>query len=417
MKKLLRVIVPVLILILGLAGAMVIVANAPKVNRKKPVIVAPTVETVVLERVDYQTKITANGTVIPSRQVSLKSQVSGNIVWQNEKLVPGKSFRTGEKILKIDQRDYEFSVTQREEAVANAEYQLKLEAEQGEIAKEEWELLGDSISSTEEGKSLALREPQMKKALASLESAKSSLDKAKLDLERTVITAPFNSIVRKENSEKGQFVSANIELATLVGTDYFWIQIALPYDKLAYLEIPESSSEKGSSVEILLQAGAVDSKRQGTVVQLLSDLEEMGRLARVIVKVDDPLLLNSRQADEAEYPLLLGSYVTVNIDSEMLEDVFPIPLKAMRDSDEIAAGTSADKGRVWILTEDNLLEERDIELVWQNDQYAFACSGLNEGEKLIVSNVSSPLKGMKLRDIKDETKARKPGVAPDSRRD
>ena len=404
MKNVLKIGMPIIVLALGLFGAYLIVANAPRVSRANPEIPVTAVETKLLAPTDHQMIVEANGVVIAAKEVDLRAQVSGKIVELNSKLIPGGLLGANEEIAHIESTDYELAVVQQKEAVATALYQLKEEKSQQEIAKEEWALLEDSIPTTEAGKELALRKPQIEKAEAALEAARSKLAQAELDLARTVIKAPFNAAVQTENIDIGQIVNANSDLASLVCTDYFWVQVSIPYDDLQRIKLPFGKAD-GSKARITLPNSSASAGYEGTVVQLRSDLEEVGRMARLLIRVDDPLGLKSKSSSERKLPLLLGSYVNVEIFSDNLENVYAIPLKAVRDGDEAAAGSLSDRARIWILSGESTLEERDVEIVWQTRDYAYIASGIEAGERLITSQILSPLKGMKLRDIADNAPA------------
>ncbi|CAN2040474.1 hypothetical protein GMMP15_1790001 [Candidatus Magnetomoraceae bacterium gMMP-15] len=136
------------------------------------------------------------GTVISAQEVGLQTQVSGRILKISSKLIPGGRFKKGEELLRIDDRDYKIAIDIQKASVAQAFMEFKTEKGRQSIASEEWNLLGSEIESTKEERELALRKPQLENARAAVDSAKSSLKKAELDLKRTVIKAPFNSLVK-----------------------------------------------------------------------------------------------------------------------------------------------------------------------------------------------------------------------------
>ena len=96
---------------------------------------------------------------------------------------------------------------------------------------------------------LALRKPHLAKAEAVVKSARTDLERARVDLVRTVIRAPFNLIIREENIDLGSEVSTATNLAVLAATDIFWAEISVPTEKLAWFELPDSA-KSGSPVLI-----------------------------------------------------------------------------------------------------------------------------------------------------------------------
>ena len=85
------------------------------------------------------------GTVVPAESVTLQPQVDGEIVFVSDDLEPGGLLSAGDELLRIDPRDYELAVLQRESEVAQAQSTLRLEQGQQSIAKREFELLSESM--------------------------------------------------------------------------------------------------------------------------------------------------------------------------------------------------------------------------------------------------------------------------------
>ena len=105
----------------------------------------------------------------------------------------------------------------------------------------------------------------------------------------------------------------------------------------------------------------------------------------------DPL--NLKTTEKKLPPLLLGEYVRVNIEGRLLENVFSIPLMALRDNESI-----------WIAGDDGKLHIRKIAVLWRDIHSVILKDGINEGERIIVSNLAAPIDGMpvQLDDSSDE---------------
>ena len=101
-----------------------------------------------------------------------------------------------------------------------------------------------------------------------------------------------------------------------------------PVEYLPWIRTSEDGS-KGSEVTVIQKAGSDSVSRKGHVIRLLGDLDTNGRLARLLVEVDDPLNLKNK---EAQLPLLLGSYVTVEISGKSMDNVAELPRSAVKKS-------------------------------------------------------------------------------------
>jgi multidrug efflux pump subunit AcrA (membrane-fusion protein) len=213
-----------------------------------------------------------------------------------------------------------------------------------------------------------------------LVAEKADVKKARLNLARTKISAPFNAIVRAKHVDIGSQVSGQDRLAELVGTDEYWIQASMPVDRLNWIMIPRISGEPGSKVRIVYRSGI---ELTGTVIKLLGELEAEGRMARILVEIRDPLGLNF--SEKKHPPLLIGEYVRMEIEGRQLKNVYRIPRTALRDNT-----------RIWLVSNDGKLEIRSVEILWRDAQTVLLTDGLQPAEQLIVSDLSKPVNGMQL---------------------
>ena len=226
---------------------------------------------------------------------------------------------------------------------------------------------------------LALRKPQLATNRAKLEAARAEVKQANLDLERTAIKAPFNAVIRSASVDVGAQVTVQSTLAHLVGSDSFFIQALLPLDRLEWIHIPGNSRNTGSKAEIVSDTGRV---LTGTIYKLLGDIEPDGRLARVLIQVNDPLDLNRQNGDRR--PLLLGDYVSATIEGRFVQDVYIIKRQHLKDG-----------SIVYIADENNRLQFRRVDIVWSSTDHVLV-RGPAEGERLIISDVPAPVEGMKV---------------------
>ena len=235
-------------------------------------------------------------------------------------------------------------------------------------------------------RSLVLREPHLERAEAALTKAKNEISKAELDLTRTSVVAPFDAVVIDESVEIGQLVEPGNTICTLAGTDAFWVRVSLLFEELQWIRLPAKGRD-GARVTISLDTGTgAPVTWTGEVERFLGDLETSTRMARVVVRVDDPLGLDSTSGKTQRSPLLIGTFVSVEIDAGILEDVISIPSSALRDGNKI-----------WVVDSAELLQIREVEVLWKNGDALLISNTVNQGEKLIVSDLRAALPGMKVK--------------------
>ena len=368
MRKLIIASISILLILIALFAAGVLVRTAPKAERKRPPKMAPLVETQKLISANETVVLELTGTVVPAEEINLVAQVSGEVVSMHPEFIEGGTLEKGTEILQIEPVDYELALASAQSALKQAEFNHKMELGRQDVAKREWELL-KTADATDLEKELALRIPHLAASEAALQAAKSSLEKAQLNLSRTSVKAPFDAMVLTRSVNIG---SIGQQLGHLVGTAAYWVQVSIPVDRLGWVSIP------GSTVKIFSPSGA---ERNGTVIKLLGDLETRGRMARLLVEVKDPLCLNPQHADKK--PLLLGEYVRAEINGHVVNDAYSIPRNALREN-----------GVIWLASAEGKLVVREVEVLWRDAQTALIQNGLSDGEQLIVSDLTTPIDGM-----------------------
>jgi RND family efflux transporter MFP subunit len=380
-RPIIRIILSLIILGAGIGVASYLKNSAPGIKKQPPVKLSPTVQIQKVTLSSYQVVVTAMGTVIPAREVVLKSRVSGEIVEIHPEFTEGGFLKKDTRIIQIDPQDYELALARKRSAVTDAEYALKLELGHQAVAKREWELLNQGKPAQDMEKELALRQPHLDKVRADLAAAQAELEGAMLDLERTHILSPFNAMVRSKSVDLGSQVTLQEPLAELVGTDAYRIQASLPVDRLEWIDVPIKVGDFGSKARIIYGQGH---ECNGKVVRLMGDLATEGRMARILVEVTDPLGMNSTNKDRT--PLLIGEYVRVKILGRKLDGAFQIPRAALKDNSNI-----------WIAKENQILEIRKVRPVWRDADVVLLQDGLKPGEQLIISDLPAPVEGMTVR--------------------
>jgi len=174
----------------------------------------------------------------------------------------------------------------------------------------------------------------------------------------------------------GSQASQQDVLATLAGTDTYWVQA----DRLDWITIP------GSAVTLHSPSGAT---RNGRVIKRLGNLEEKGRMARILIAVNDPLCLTAENQERT--PLLLGQYVRVDVQGRELEQVYSIPRSALRENH-----------RIWIAAPNGTLDIREVDVRWRAEKNILISGNLRDGERLITTDITTPMQNRA--DCLDDTK-------------
>jgi RND family efflux transporter MFP subunit len=384
----LKVAAPVLIILVGLGIRTALVKTKPVPERTDRTVGATLVETQTAVSARHRIVVHAQGSVIPAERVVLQPQVGGRIVWQSEKLVPGTRVEAGEVLVRVDPSDYQVAMEQQAANLNRAELEAELERSRARVAQREWQIFeGASQTATPEDRALALREPQTENARVAVRAAESGIRRARLDLARTQIRAPFDAVIQAEAVDLGQVVSPQSQLATLVGSTRSWVQVSVPLENLSRISVPRANGEEGAVATVAQDVGEGRIVREGRVIRLLGDLDPVGRMARLLVEIEDPYgFARPADAEGSALPLLVGAYVDVEIEGGAEEELIEIPRIALREGQ-----------KVWVMGEGDALEIRDVDVAWRREESVLLSGGISTGDRVVTSRIPVPVAGMQLR--------------------
>ena len=370
---------PVLVILIGLFFAFIISLSSPKpqkgIELPKP---TPVFYEVVTKK-NITLKILTNGEVKPLNEINLISQVSGQIVEAADEFVDGGIIKADSPLVWIDDRDYKLAVISAESRVAQASKLLEREIAESELAKNDWEELGLGEASP-----LTLRIPQLKEAEAAEKAALADLEKAKLNLERTIVKLPFQGIIREKRTGVGQFVGAGSVLATAFSTEEVLIALPLTDTELSYLGLPlayeEAKPFTGPKVNFFSSISNKTFEWEGRIVRTAGSIDPPTRLVYVYAEVINPY--------QQSPPLAIGMFVDAIIEGKTIEDGFLVPNSAINNISNI-----------YVIDKNDNLEIRNIEVLGTENDYVIIKGEIIEGERVVVSPLNNAKIGMGLKPI------------------
>lgn len=374
--------VPALIVVGFIALFAVLGATAPEAERADNTVAPAAVFVSEAEPQQVQLSVTTQGQVAPLIEIDLTAQVSGRITFVNPSFVQGGYFEAGEVLIQLEDADHRLAVTRAQALVSQRQQQLIREEAESELAREEWEDLGDGQASA-----LTLREPQLADARAQLAAAEASLAEARLNLSRTRISAPFAGRVRAKNADLGQFISPGSRLGRVFATGTVEIDLPLSDGELTLLNIPlafqASADTPGPQVELSAIIGGERRVWAGRIVRTDSVINTETRTLSAIVQVDDPY---GAAAEAAGAPLAVGLFVSAEIMGRSIDRAYVLPRSALRGAN-----------RVYVAEPDATLSIRQVEVIDSSPDRVVLASGVSEGERVITSPVRGAVSGMAVR--------------------
>jgi HlyD family secretion protein len=190
----------ILVIVLGVGGAV-----AWRIISKRDT--APHYQTMPITRDDIIQAVTATGTLNPVTNVTVGSQISGNI----QKLFAdwNSPVKANQVVAQLDPATYQAAVSQAEGDLASATATMELDEIE---AKRADELSANKlISDSDHDTAIAT----LHQAQATVKVKQASLDTAKVNLARCTIYSPVDGIVISRNVDVGQTVAASLSAPTL----------------------------------------------------------------------------------------------------------------------------------------------------------------------------------------------------------
>jgi RND family efflux transporter MFP subunit len=370
-----------------LAGATAITTllylNRPPADIELPVYEPITVDVAEVVKQSLRIPVQAQGTVTPLRETAILSEVNGRIIEVAPAFNVGGFVSRDDVLMRIDPRDYKTNMLRAQAAVESAESNLAQEKGRAQVAENEWKRLPKGSQRSQDAKDLYLRKPQLEQAEAQLLAAKADLDTAGDNLERTVIRAPYDAIIKAKHSDLGKFVTGGSPLADIFSVESAEIRLPIPQGKLAYLELPNlGDDKKGSPIDLYTDVGGEVKHWTAHLHRTEGVFDERSRVLYAVARIEDPYSLNSPGIE----PLRIGTFVNANIEGKELTDIVPLPRYVLRADNYL-----------WVVDESMHLRNRKVTLLRTSSDLIYVSAGLDNGDLVSLTRLDSSFDSSEVR--------------------
>lgn len=364
--------IPLLIILLAAVVARGMIKRKAEPEKLQSGRVIPSVSVLTLKPSEKALSIVGNAVVQPFQKVNIVPEVKGKVTYVSEKLSSGALIKKGELLLKINDKDYRYNLQSVQSNFENAKLGLLMEQEESRIAKEQWEEY-QSGNPNATASLFTLREPQLKKAEVTLKSAEAQVGIARLNLNRTKITSPFNAVAVTKSVDVGQVVGAS-PVTVLYGTDLAKLIVPLSREDLEIL-----GDLKGTEVTVQSEVQGKLYSWKGKVLGTSPELNPASRMVDVIVTVANPLTQNP------DKELQFGTYTDILFQQTQKTTYYTIPRKALSNGNSVN------------LVEDGRLQKKSVRLLKWDGDFAHIEGDLKEGDQLITTVMDLTVDSMEVK--------------------
>ena len=184
--------------------------------------------------------------------------------------------------------------------------------------------------------------------------------------------------MRTKNVDPGATIFPGTALGNIYATESFEVRLPIadqdvPFTGLDFngRKIPE---EKQLDVELSLG----NSILKGKVVRAEAEVDPITRMLSIVARIDNtPSVSNSN-------PIAVGQFVQAIIYGVEIPDVVVLPRTAVRDEG------------VWVVDTSMILYNRPVEVLRYENEFALIDEGIETGDRLLTSRLSSLVNGLKV---------------------
>lgn len=355
------------------------------------------------------------GYIKPAQEWQLQAELAGTISWIADNLENGGLIKKGQEIIKIDPTPYLLNKAQLQaqldviklkdktirSSITIAERDLTLQKE--ELQRNEQLNKTGSISSTARDAS----ERQYLNSQQQLQTLKnnlqinqaekkvllSQLSLVKLDIEKTIIRAPYDIRLTEVNVGLAQYINRGEPLLKADGLAAAEVHAQFPIGKMRPLrkasKATENTQDTHNELSAAVELQAMDRiiSWSGIVDRTAGSLDIKTQSQNIIVRIENPY----QQATPGQRPpLIRNTFVKVTLKAPVLKKQLLIPISALHNN------------QVYTLDGENRLRIKPVQVDFMQEQIVVIRGGLEAGEKIILSRLFPAIEGMKLKPKPDQ---------------
>jgi len=396
MRPAMKIILPFVVLALAAYGAFSLWKSRPQTVRQTPPEKTWMVESVRAKLIDVQPDLRLFGEVVAGRKVELRPLVAGQIVKVGENFREGGVVAKGELLIAIDPFDYQADIDERLAQRAEARARLRqIRAEyEGEKAlllhdkaqvairrrdvERRQKLRGSGASSVKTLDDARLALSQNEQRLAdrerSIEIWKSKLDqqnsaivrleialrRARHDLGRTRLLAPFDGFVLNVEAEFGKRLGVGDRVARLIDANRLEVRFHIGNAQFARLGSDFAGRVAGIYWDGATRPLEAVLKRAGGEIETASGGVSMYAVLRGV---------------GADSRLRPGAFVRVKLPGPRYNGVFRLPDSALHDGDT-----------VYIIVDNRLVPRKTRIVTWLGSDILVQ-GGLKAGDDVLITRL------------------------------
>jgi len=346
-----------------------------KINFEK---VIPKINAFLVKSQDFTFYINSEGHIKSKTEFQLLSEVSGEVLFLSNYFDNNLIFSKGDTLIKVDSANYSIA---RRNAKANLDIAVLENLQQKAIYDRSQTELGQYNNN--QVSDLAKKIPQLQSSNSLLDAAKANYEKTELDIEKTIVLAPFKGRVKKNYISKGMHIAPGMKLASIYSIEDMFVKLPLSIDDTALLGLSRDKTgiigEDDISVDLEVLIGDKKYNIKGQYMGVSGSIDKMTQKIYLNAGIDN--LSKNIIIDD-------NLFVNAKIYGKKYKQVFLIPNEAIIKNNYVN------------IVRNQKIYKQKIQILKKYKDYSIINKGLKNGDIINLTRLDYYLDGMEIEVIK-----------------
>jgi len=367
MKRSSKILIPVAILVGGFLAMMGLMSLRTEAPKRAPQVRPRIVESEIVRLQTIPAKIIAYGRVSSAQPVALYSEVAGTLEEGDIPFQPAQSFKKGDLLLKIDDRQATFTLNSTKSdllsALATVLPEIKIDF------PDEYPTWQDYFDACEFGRTAPplpeAANEKIKLYLSRFNVYKLyfSVRDLEIKLEKHNFRAPFDGSIVSADLRVGSTARSGSLLGTIINLEHLEFEAPVPAQDIPWIDIGQP---------VTFTSAELPGRWTGRVARVGSDIDVRTQAVQVFVELD-----NGRVGS-----MLNGVFLQAEIPGRMIDRAIAIPRKALYNE------------RYVYVIENGKLLQRDVTIARRETDHVLVNGGIEDGDTLVIEPLQGVAPGM-----------------------
>ena len=370
MKRKALILSPLVLLVGGFIIMKILFSFKAEKPKRNSQITPRIVATSVVSLGEVPAKLTTYGTLASSQPVKLISEVSGTLQAGDIAFQPAQSFKRGDLLLKVDNRqiNLELNSTKSDLLTALSSLMPEIKVSSPKIFQV-WQQYFDSINFDEPIGELPTTQDQRLKALLArynIFKLYFAVQNLEIRASKHFFYAPFNGSIISTQLRDGSTAAPGSRLGELINLEKLEVEIQVPAKDIGWIH-------EGSPV-------ILEPEENG--IQWIGHIERIGN---IIDERSQSVLAYIKLDDTGDVNPLAGVFVKADIEARMIPDAIKVSRRAVYEESYV------------FLINGGVFEKRPVGVAFDEGDYYIINRGLTASDTLVTELLQGVSAGMPAR--------------------